>query len=87
MLASWGPENKVGYNSPIFDNLCRQADSLMEWEQRLPLYAEAEDVVLQDAVWVPIYFQRDAELIRPTVSGMRESLFGHLPHTTVEVKR
>lgn len=87
MLASWGPENKIGYNSPIFDKLCRQADSLMEWDQRLPLYAEAEDVVLQDAVWVPIYFQRDAELIRPTVAGMRESLFGHLPHTTVEVKR
>jgi len=87
MLATWGPENKIGYNNPEFDRLCKQADSLMDWEQRLPLYAEAEDTVLQDAVWVPIYFQRDAELHRPGLTGMRESLFGHLPHTTVEIKR
>jgi len=87
MLATWGPENKVGYSNPEFDRLCKQADTLLEWEQRLPLYSQAEDIVLQDAVWVPIYFQRDAELHRPGISGMRESLFGHLPHTTVEIKR
>ncbi|MCC6403836.1 MAG: peptide ABC transporter substrate-binding protein [Fimbriimonadaceae bacterium] len=87
MLATYGPENKMGMNSPAFDALCRQADSTMDMNQRLPLYAQAEDIALQEAVWVPIYFQRDAELISPRVSGLRESLFGHLPHTTVEVSQ
>ncbi|MCW5939249.1 MAG: peptide ABC transporter substrate-binding protein [Fimbriimonadaceae bacterium] len=85
MLATWGPENKLGYASPEFDRYCREADSLLQMEMRLPLYARAEDTVLQDAVWIPIYFQRDAELIHPRVKGLRESLFGHLPHTTVSV--
>jgi hypothetical protein len=43
-------------------------------------------LVLDDAPFIPIYFQRDAELIRPRVEGLRESVFGHLPHTTVSLK-
>lgn len=86
MLATWGPENKIGYDNPEFDSLCRKADAERELEASLPYYAQAEDVVLQDAVWIPIYFQRDAELISPRVKGLRESIFGHLPHTTVEVE-
>lgn len=85
MLSTTGPENKIGYSNKEYDALCAQADVLMDWEQRAPLYAQAEDIVLQDAPWVPIYFQRDFELISPRVSGLRESLFGHLPHTKVRL--
>jgi ABC-type transport system substrate-binding protein len=87
MLASFGPENKMGYNNAEFDDLCRQADSIMEWSEREPLYNRAENIALQDAVWVPIYFQRDAELHRPELNGLRFSLFGHLPHTGAEILR
>lgn len=85
MLSTTGPENKIGYSNPEYDALCAKGDVTMDWEQRAPLYAQAEDIVLQDAPWVPIYFQRDFELINPRVSGMRESLFGHLPHTKVKL--
>lgn len=87
MLGSYpyGPENRLGYSNPRFDALCKEADSTMDPVKRLQLYAEAEDIALQEAAWVPIYFQRDAELISPRVSGLRESLFGHLPHTTVKL--
>ncbi len=87
MLATYGPENKLGYNNPKFDELCHKADGLLEWKDRLPLYAEAEDIALEDAAWVPIYFQRDVELQRPGLTGVRESLFGHLPHTTTTISR
>jgi ABC-type transport system substrate-binding protein len=86
MLASYGPENKIGYDNPEFDRLCRLADSTLDMDKRKPLYQQAEDIVLDDAVWIPIYFQRDAELMRPWVAGMRESLFGHLPHTTTRIE-
>lgn len=81
MLATYGPENHTGYSNPIFDKLCKEADSIMDPAKRAALYQQAEDIVLQDAIWVPVYFQRDAELQSPRVKGMRESLFGHLPHT------
>lgn len=86
MLATWGPENKLGYNNPAFDQLCQQADAELDMDKAVSLYAQAEDIVLNDAPWVPIYFQRDAELISPRVKGLRESLFGHLPHTTTQVE-
>ncbi len=85
MLASDGPENKIGYHNPEFDKLCWEADKLMDMDKRIPLYQKAEDIALEDVAWIPIYFQRDAELVRPWVGGMRESLFGHLPHTTVQI--
>lgn len=85
MLASYGPENKIGYKNDEFDALCSEADLLLDWERRAPLYAKAEDIVLQDAPWIPIYFQRDFELISARVSGLRESLFGHLPHSKVRL--
>jgi oligopeptide transport system substrate-binding protein len=88
MLATFGPEDRgVLYNNKEFDDLCRQADSEQDKAKRLTLYAKAEDIALQDAPWVPIYFQRDAELINPRVQGLRESLFGHLPHTTVSLAK
>lgn len=84
LLASYGPENHQGYSNPQFDKLCEEADPMpSEDPKRLALYAKAEDIALQDAAWLPIYFQRDAELISPRVHGLRESAFGHLPHTTV----
>lgn len=86
LLAGYGAENKIYYANPQFDALCSEADSNMDEAKRAELYAKAEDIVLDDAPFVPIYFQRDAELISPKVTGLRESLFGHLPHRTVEVK-
>lgn len=83
LLASYGPENHVGYNNPQYDALCRAADTTYDESKRQELYGQAEDLVLQEAPFVPVYFQRDAELINPRVKGLRESLFGHLPHTTV----
>lgn len=89
MLASFGPENHFGYKNDQVDALCRQADAMPETENdaRAKLYQQAEDLILADAVWVPIYFQRDVELVSPRISGMRESLFGHLPHTKTRLSQ
>ncbi len=86
LLASYGPENKIEYKNDKFDALCRKADGSQDPEERKKLYAEAEDLVLADAPFIPIYFQRDAELVSPRIGGLRDALFGHLPHTKVTVK-
>ncbi|MBS1709533.1 MAG: ABC transporter substrate-binding protein [Armatimonadetes bacterium] len=87
MLATWGPENKLGYNNAEFDKLCRQGDTTLDYDARVPFYQKAEDVALQDVAWIPIYFQKDYELHKPGVNGLRESLFGHLQHTTTSITR
>lgn len=86
LLATDGGENKLNYSNPQFDALTKEADTTQDEAKRLELYAQAEDMVLQDGTIIPIYFQRDAELINPRVKGLRESLFGHLPHTAVRLE-
>ena len=86
LLAGYGPENKMNYNNPAYDALTRKGDTTLNEAERLAAYAAAEDIVLKDVVFIPIYFQRDAELISPRVKGLRESLFGHLPHTGVSME-
>jgi len=82
LLSTKGAENHNNYSNPAFDALCDQGDTFVGDEaKRMELYAKAEDMVLQDAPFVPIYFEKDAELISPRVKDMRESVFGHLPHT------
>lgn len=85
-FASYGAENKIGYSNLALDALTSKADVMPDGPERWKLYEQAEDIALQDAVKVPIYFQRDVELISPRVKGLRESVFGHLPHTTVSVE-
>ncbi len=48
----------------------------MDEATRLKLYAQAEDMVVQDAPFIPVYFQKDAELINPRVKGIRNSSSG-----------
>jgi oligopeptide transport system substrate-binding protein len=87
MLTTNGPENKFGYSNPEYDRLCHLADTTVEMDQRIPLYQQAEDIVLEDAAWIPIYYQRDVVLVNPQVSGLRLGLGGYLPHTTTTVTR
>ncbi len=86
LLSTTGNENHNNYSNAAFDALCAQADTSMDEALRMQTYAKAEDMVLQDAPFIPIYFETAAELMSPRVKGIRESLFGHLPHTTTSLQ-
>ena len=85
LLNSDAKMNHDGYKNDKFDDLCKKADSLLDEKQRIDLYQQAEDVAVLDVARVPLYFQRDAILVSPRVSGLRSNLFGPLPDTTVKV--
>ena len=85
MLRTGARENTIGYSNPTFDSLCDRADHLMNQSERLKLYAQAMRIVVDDAPWIPIYFQRDLELKRPELTGIRRSLMGPLPLTTADI--
>jgi peptide/nickel transport system substrate-binding protein len=80
MLHSQTPENTIGYSNPEFDRLCDQADVMQDHEKRMATYRKAQTIAVDDAPWVPIYFQKDIELWNPRLQGVEDSLMGHLPH-------
>lgn len=86
LLTTKGAENYTSYSNPEYDALCAQADAESDLAKRTELYRQAERIVVDDAPWVPLYYQKDLELMKPYVSGVRDMLLGHLPHRTTEVK-
>jgi ABC-type transport system substrate-binding protein len=86
LLTTKAPENYTGYSNPEYDALCKQADAEKDQAKRTELYRKAERLVVDDAPWIPLYYQSDLELMKPWVSGIRDSLLGHLPHITTEIK-
>ncbi|MBW3623600.1 MAG: peptide ABC transporter substrate-binding protein [Armatimonadetes bacterium] len=80
MLRTGTSENGANYSNPEFDRLVDQADVMQDPQKRIELYRKAERIAVDDAAWIPLYFQTDVELWNPAVKGVRESLMGHLPH-------
>ena len=87
MLHTNARENTLGYSNAEFDRLCDAADRLpmARQDERIDMYRRAERIAVDDAIWIPMYFQRDIELIRPAVTGLKRSSMGPLPHTTTDV--
>ncbi len=87
MLRTGAKENSIGYSNPEFDRLCDEADIESDAAKRAELYRQAEKIAVDDAPWVAIYHKPDVELHKPYVKGIRESMMGHLPHTTTSIAR
>ncbi len=64
------PDNHSAYANPDVDRLLEQARIEQNAEARLKLYQQAEDAIVQDAVWVPLWHSRDYTLTKPYVKGV-----------------
>lgn len=80
LLQGKAPLNSVGYENTEFDTLCDAADVMQDPKQRMETYRKAERLAVDDAPWIPVFFQKDVELWNPKLRGVAPSLFGHLPH-------
>jgi oligopeptide transport system substrate-binding protein len=66
---SESPNNDTNYSNPQVDQLLRQALVEADRAQRTDLYRQAERLVLQDAPWVPLFFEQYHALIKPNVQN------------------
>lgn len=89
LLRTGSSENHVVYSNPKYDALCDAADVSQNPARRRALYRQAARIVADEAPMIPLYYQRDVELIKPTVSGIDDGLMGHLPykHLTLAASR
>ncbi|MCW5943710.1 MAG: peptide ABC transporter substrate-binding protein [Fimbriimonadaceae bacterium] len=86
LFTGYSPHNSLNYSNPEVDRLCAAGDTFVGSEaERLKLYARAEDILLQDAPWIPLYFVKDGILIQPRVKGLRFNLFGAMPMDSVSL--
>jgi oligopeptide transport system substrate-binding protein len=59
--------NYTGYASPELDRLLEQADTETDEATRLSLYQQAEQIIVNEAIWIPLFHDKFSVLIKPYV--------------------
>ncbi|AZB42358.1 peptide ABC transporter substrate-binding protein [Bacillus sp. FJAT-42376] len=66
-----GPQNKMGYSNPKYDELIKKADATTDKAEQYKLFTEAEKTMLEDDVALSPLYQRAVNvLIKEKVEGM-----------------
>ncbi len=68
-LHSESTNNEAGYSDPEVDALLDQADREQDEAARLELYQQAEELIVEDMPWAPLYHGKASYLVKPYVEG------------------
>ena len=61
--------NDLGYENAEVDALLEQARTELDAEVRLQLYRDAEELIIEDAAWLPLYFSVSHIVVNEAVEG------------------
>jgi oligopeptide transport system substrate-binding protein len=62
-------QNESKYSNPQVDALLHQADTTLDNSKRMDLYHQAEQMIINDAAWIPLTWDKDEYLVKPYVKG------------------
>ncbi len=63
-------QNHARYRNPQLDAILEQARGEADHDKRMELYRQAEEIIVQDAPWVPIYHGINYVLVKPYLEGL-----------------
>jgi oligopeptide transport system substrate-binding protein len=73
---SGSEQNHSRYSNPEVDRLLMAARTEQDRTKRFQLYQQAEQLIVNDSPWVPIYHSTDYVLIKPYVLGLKITPMG-----------
>ncbi len=79
--------NSSRYRNPRLDRLFDEADAMPGGPARFKKYAEAEQIVLHEAVWIPLYHYTSRALIKPYVRGLERSAQSTAPEFMAPLRK
>lgn len=69
--------NNTGYGDPEVDRLLEQAMTEPDTATRLALYQQAEQRIVDDAPWIPLFHGVDYTLVKPYLRGLKVTAQGN----------
>jgi ABC-type oligopeptide transport system substrate-binding subunit len=78
LFASDSPDNYSGYNNPAYDALLAKAAATLDIEERAAIYLEAQQLLFDDKVALPVVHDIRYTLSQPTVKGLQVTPLGIL---------
>ena len=82
---STSPQNKTGYNNPVFDEAMRNAAYEMDRAKRINYLHEAEKILMEDMPCAPIYFYTGIEMQSKRVRNIHKTVLGWVMFRNAEV--
>jgi ABC-type oligopeptide transport system substrate-binding subunit len=73
--------NNVHYQNPAFDRLVQAADVTQKAQARMAKYNQAQQVLVDDAAWMPLYIPHRLVYVRPSVNNISVTGFGVMPRS------
>ncbi len=69
LFHSQSRQNHTGYSNSALDALLDEAGVEGDPEKRQALYREAEQLIIDEAAWIPLYFELEHWLVKPHVQN------------------
>lgn len=70
MFHSHSGLNETGYSNPEVDQLLEAARVEREHDKRMALFQKAEEIIVREAPWVPLWHERTYLVVKPYVKGV-----------------
>jgi ABC-type transport system substrate-binding protein len=82
-LAQWGSNNDTFYSNPEVENLLKAASPEADFKKRYAMYDRAEQIIVDDAPWVILYYPVTYIIRQPwvhdyVINPMRPTRFEHV---------
>ena len=87
LFRSGSPENHINYANPQVDDLLARAARADDEATRADLYRQAQRLILEDAVMLPLYHGIEYTLVKPHVKGLIITPLGLLGLERVWIER
>ena len=87
LFHSESQENTSGYSNPVFDDLVEKAAIETDPQVRNALYGEAEDLLLDSYVLVPLWRGQTRILVKPWVKNLVITPIGVRANHLIEIVR
>jgi peptide/nickel transport system substrate-binding protein/oligopeptide transport system substrate-binding protein len=78
LFLSGSPDNYIGYSNGEVDRLLREAEVTQDEDERSRLYLQAQQLIIDDHVLIPLYNDVSYTVARPYVKGLVISPIGIL---------
>ena len=78
LFHSGSPDNYTGYANPMVDALLDEAGVEADIDRRAALYLDAQQIIIDDGVLIPLYHGVSYMVVRPEVHGLDISAIGIL---------
>ncbi|MCX7590513.1 MAG: peptide ABC transporter substrate-binding protein, partial [Kiritimatiellae bacterium] len=83
MWVTGGGNNRARWSNPEYDRLIREAARTRDSGARLEMFQNAEQILLEEAPIIPLYFYLSKSLVHTAVRGWYPNILDHHPYKFV----